>query len=52
MTAISVDLLISARWTIPVIPKGKVFENCSVAIDQGNIVAILPTAEATRKIYR
>ncbi|MEH6467614.1 MAG: TRZ/ATZ family hydrolase [Porticoccus sp.] len=49
MAAISVDLLISARWTIPVIPKGAVFENCSVVIDQGNIVAILPTTEATRK---
>jgi len=49
MVAISVDLLISARWTIPVIPKGAVFEDCSVVIDQGNIVAILPTTEATRK---
>lgn len=49
MAAISVDLIISARWTIPVIPKGAVFEDCSVVIDQGNIVAILPTIEATRK---
>ncbi|MBQ0712532.1 MAG: TRZ/ATZ family hydrolase [Porticoccus sp.] len=49
MAAISVDLIISAQWTIPVIPKGAVFEDCSVVIDQGNIVAILPTTEATRK---
>ncbi|MDX2350503.1 MAG: TRZ/ATZ family hydrolase [Porticoccus sp.] len=49
MAAISVDLIISAQWTIPVIPKSAVFEDCSVVIDQGNIVAILPTTEATRK---
>ena len=48
MAATSVDLLISARWIIPIIPKGKVFEDCTVVIDQGKIVALLPTAEATR----
>ena len=49
MAATSVDLLISARWIIPIIPKGKVFEDCTVVIDQGKIAALLPTAEATRK---
>lgn len=49
MAATSVDLLISARWIIPIIPEGKVFEGCSVAVDQGQIVAILPAGEASRK---
>jgi 5-methylthioadenosine/S-adenosylhomocysteine deaminase len=49
MAATSVDLLISARWIIPIIPKGKVFEDCTVVIDQGKIIALSPTAEATRK---
>ena len=49
MAATSVDLLISARWIIPIIPKGKVFEDCTVVIDQGKIAALLPSAEATRK---
>ena len=49
MAATSVDTLISARWIIPILPKGKVFEDCAVAIDQGKIVAILPSSEAARK---
>lgn len=49
MTAKSVDLLISARWIIPIIPKGKTFEDCTVVVDQGKILALLPTVEATKK---
>ena len=41
-----VDLLIEARWIIPVIPAGCVLENHAVAIDQGRIVAVLPQTEA------
>ncbi|TNE77108.1 MAG: TRZ/ATZ family hydrolase [Gammaproteobacteria bacterium] len=46
-----VDLLISARWIIPVIPENQVYEDCSVVVDGGDILAVLPTAEATR-LYR
>ncbi|WP_461516141.1 TRZ/ATZ family hydrolase [Porticoccus sp.] len=49
MTTEPIDLLISARWIIPIIPEGQVFENCSVAIQGGDIVSLLPTAEAMRK---
>ena len=49
MAAISVDLLISARWIIPIIPKGKIFENCTVVVHKGCILALLPTIEANRK---
>lgn len=40
-----VDLLIEARWIIPVEPADTVLENHSVAIDKGRIVAILQQSE-------
>ncbi|HQR50124.1 MAG TPA: TRZ/ATZ family hydrolase [Methylophilaceae bacterium] len=42
----TVDLLIEARWIIPVMPRGVVLENSAIAIDQGRVMAILPIAEA------
>lgn len=41
-----VDLLIDARWVIPVEPAGLTLENHSVAVREGKIAALLPTAEA------
>lgn len=41
-----VDLVIEARWVIPVEPHGQVFDHHAVVIDQGRIVAMLPTAES------
>lgn len=45
----SIDTLISARWVIPVEPDDTVLNHHSVAIRDGKIVAVLPTAEATQK---
>ncbi|MBX2807032.1 MAG: TRZ/ATZ family hydrolase [Cellvibrionaceae bacterium] len=45
------DLIIHARWIIPVIPAGKTFSHCSVIIHQGLIRAIIPSEEARRR-YR
>jgi len=42
----AVDLLIEARWLVPVEPHGTVLENHAVAIANGRIEAILPIAEA------
>ncbi|MEI7613996.1 MAG: TRZ/ATZ family hydrolase [Betaproteobacteria bacterium] len=42
-----IDLLIEARWIIPIEPAHTVLENHSVAIDKGRIVAILQHSEAT-----
>ena len=42
----AVDLLIHARWVIPVEPAGAVLEHHSVAIHAGKIEAIVPTATA------
>lgn len=43
-----VDLLINARWVIPVHPYDQVFEHHAVAIADGAIVALLPQDEARR----
>jgi 5-methylthioadenosine/S-adenosylhomocysteine deaminase len=42
----AVDLLISARWVIPVEPAGAVLDDHSVAVAEGRIVAVLPQAQA------
>ena len=42
----AVDLLIHARWVVPVEPAGAVYAHHSVAIDRGRIHAVLPQAEA------
>ncbi|WP_233841397.1 TRZ/ATZ family hydrolase [Dyella sp. 2HG41-7] len=42
----SVDLLIEARWVVPVEPHGVVLEHHAVAVDAHRIVAILPTEQA------
>src|SRR2546427_182724 len=46
-----VELLVSARWVIPVEPPGTVLADHSVAVAGGRILAVLPTAEAERR-YR
>lgn len=46
---IPVDLLIEARWIVPVEPAGVVLENHAVAIDKGRIVAILPQEQAAAR---
>lgn len=43
-----VDLLIDARWVIPVEPS-VVLENHAVAVDGGRIVAVLPGSDANRR---
>lgn len=42
----SVDLLIEARWIVPVEPGDQVLEHHAVAIDAGRIVAIMPSSQA------
>jgi 5-methylthioadenosine/S-adenosylhomocysteine deaminase len=45
----SIDLLINARWIVPVVPENRLFEDCALAIHQGRIVALLPQEEATKR---
>jgi 5-methylthioadenosine/S-adenosylhomocysteine deaminase len=44
-----VDTLINARWVIPIEPANKVLEHHSVAIKNGELVAILPSDKAKSK---
>ncbi len=46
---VPVDLLIEARWVIPVEPHGVVLDGHAVAVDADRIVAILPIAEARKR---
>lgn len=39
----SVDTIISARWIVPVVPDGAVFTDHSLVVDNGEIVALLPS---------
>ncbi|WP_168649420.1 TRZ/ATZ family hydrolase [Dyella sp. SG609] len=41
-----IDLVIEARWVVPVEPHAVVLENHAVAVNQGAIVAVLPIADA------
>jgi 5-methylthioadenosine/S-adenosylhomocysteine deaminase len=45
----NVDILIHAKWIIPVEPKNTVYENQSIAIKDGKIEALLPTDKACNK---
>ncbi len=44
-----VDLIIKARWILPVVPANKVFSDCALVIDQGKILALVPQAEADNR---
>ena len=44
--ASTVDLLIDARWVIPIAPAHQVLEDHAVVIAQGSIVDLLPTTQA------
>lgn len=47
MTAI--DTLITARWILPIIPRGMLHEHHAIAIQNGRITEILPTDLALQK---
>jgi 5-methylthioadenosine/S-adenosylhomocysteine deaminase len=46
MTAQPVDLMIEARWVVPVEPHAVVLENHAVVVQDDRIVALLPIADA------
>jgi len=45
----AVDLLIYARWLLPVLPSGVIWEHYGLAIDQGRILAVLPAREVEER---
>jgi 5-methylthioadenosine/S-adenosylhomocysteine deaminase len=44
-----VDLVIQARWIVPVEPRGTVLDHHAIAIRDGRIVALMPAADAEVK---
>ena len=44
-----VDLLLQARWVVPVQPQGQVLEDHAVVVHEGAVVALLPQIEATAR---
>lgn len=38
------DLIVSARWILPVRPTGRLYEHCALVIRDGNIIEIVPTS--------
>lgn len=44
-----VDTLIYAGWIIPVVPENVVYEQHAIAVQDGKIVAILPSSEAVSR---
>ncbi len=44
--AAPIDLLLCARWVVPVVPHGAVLQDHAVAVHGGAIVALLPQADA------
>ncbi len=47
----TIDILINARWVIPVEPDGLVLEHSSIAVHDGKILELLPITEAAKR-YR
>lgn len=45
----NIDLLIKARWIVPIIPENQIFEDCALAIHKGVIQALLPQEEAHKR---
>lgn len=50
MTEINADLIIEARWVVPVVPQSVVLENTSVVLRHGKIIDILPSNQASAYI--
>jgi 5-methylthioadenosine/S-adenosylhomocysteine deaminase len=44
-----IDILLCARWVIPIVPSGIVLEDHAIAIAGGRIVEVLPSDQATRR---
>ena len=47
----AVDLIIEAGWIIPVVPADTVLTDCAIVIDEGKIVALVPSAEVGRRFH-
>lgn len=44
-----VELAVSASWIIPIVPRNRVFTDCSLVIDRGKIIDICPTVDLANR---
>lgn len=44
-----IDTLIHARWLIPIVPRNTIYDNYSIAVNAGKIIAILPSSDAKKR---
>lgn len=49
--AISVDCIIDSRWILPVVPRNTILEHCSIVIDKGQILEIVPTENLSNRYH-
>ena len=45
----NIDLLIEASWILPIIPRQQLLKDCAIAVHNGEIIALLPKAEAKKR---
>ncbi len=44
-----VELAVSASWIIPIVPRHRVFTDCSLIVDKGRIIDICPTVDLVNR---
>ena len=44
-----VDLILSARWVLPIVPSNTLLENCAVVVQSGKILDVVPVLVAREK---
>ena len=44
-----VDLILSARWVLPIVPSNTLLENCAVVVQSGKILDVVPVLAAREK---
>lgn len=49
MSKLNIDLALSASWIVPVVPEGRILEDCTLIINDGQIIDIVPRKTADQK---
>lgn len=44
----NVDLIVHAKWILPIVPKERIYQNCGLVVDEGKIIGIFPDQEISK----
>ncbi len=44
----NVDLIVHAKWILPIVPRERVYQNCGLVVDEGKIIGIFPDQEINK----